>query len=64
MGSEDPNSMLAIRDGYGSEPALRAGQVRLSEGLAARSVSGFPSPAFDIAAGLQAIAGLLCWLLL
>lgn len=52
-GLEDPNSMLAVSDGYAYEPALRAGQVRLSEGLEVRSVTGWPSPAFDLASGVQ-----------
>ncbi len=59
VGVEDPNSMLAVRDGYGYEPALRAGQVRVCEGLVARSVTGWPSPSFDLAAGLQLAAGIL-----
>ncbi|MBL8266537.1 glycine cleavage T C-terminal barrel domain-containing protein, partial [Steroidobacter sp.] len=58
-GLEDPNSMLAVRDAYGYEPALRAGQVRLSEGLEARSVSGWPSPSFDLASGVQLMSSLL-----
>jgi sarcosine oxidase subunit alpha len=58
-GSEDPNSMLAVRDAYGYEPALRAGQVRLVEGLESRSVTGWPSPSFDLAAGLQLAAPIL-----
>jgi sarcosine oxidase, subunit alpha len=58
-GLEDPNSMLAVRDGYGYEPALRCGQVRVCEGLVARSVTGWPSPSFDLAAGVQLAAGLL-----
>jgi sarcosine oxidase, subunit alpha len=58
-GLEDPNSMLAVRDSYGYEPALRAGQVRLCEGLDARSVTGWPSASFDLAAGLQLFARVL-----
>ena len=58
-GVEDPNSMLSVRDGYGYEPALRAGQVRVCEGLIARSVTGWPSPSFDLVAGLQLAAGVL-----
>ena len=58
-GLEDPNSMLAVRDGYGYEPALRAGQVQVSEGLVARSVTGWPSPAFDLAAIAQLGASML-----
>lgn len=59
VGLEDPNSMLAVRDAYGYEPALRAGQVRLCEGLEARSVTGYPSPDFDLAAGVQLFARIL-----
>ena len=58
-GVEDPNSMLAVQDAYGYEPALRAGQVRLCDGLRAHSVTGWPSASFDFAAGLQLFSGLL-----
>lgn len=58
-GLEDPNSMLAVRDGHGYDPAIRAGQVLLAEGLDARSVTGWPSPDFDVAAGAQLLAGFL-----
>jgi len=58
-GLEDPNSMLAVQDAYGYEPALRAGQVRLCEGLQAHSVTGWPSATFDLAAGLQLFKGIL-----
>lgn len=51
--------MLAVRDGYGYEPALRAGQVRLSEGMETWSVRGWPSAVFDVASGAQLAAGLL-----
>ena len=47
-GIEDPNAMLEVTDGHGREPALRAGQVQLVEGLQARSVTGWPSPQFDL----------------
>jgi sarcosine oxidase subunit alpha len=52
-GLEDPYSMLAVRDAYGCEPALRAGQVRLAEGLDANTVTGWPSAEFDIGAVAQ-----------
>ncbi|WP_372803195.1 2Fe-2S iron-sulfur cluster-binding protein [Paracoccus seriniphilus] len=48
-GIEDPNAMLEVVDGHGREPALRAGQVQLVEGLQVRSVTGWPSPQFDLA---------------
>ncbi|MEP1424658.1 MAG: 2Fe-2S iron-sulfur cluster-binding protein [Yoonia sp.] len=56
-GVEDPNAMLAIRDGHGVEPGLRAGQVALVDGLAARSITGWPSAKFDVlAAGTKLAA--------
>lgn len=55
-GVEEPNAMLAIRDAHGAEPALRAGQVLLSEGLAARSVTGWPSARVDLLAPLTRLA--------
>lgn len=48
VGLEDPNSMLAVRDGYGYDPAIRAGQVRLVDGLDVRTVTGWPSSDFDL----------------
>lgn len=47
-GIEDPNAMLEVTDGHGREPALRAGQVQLVEGLQARSVTGWPSAQVDL----------------
>lgn len=47
-GIEDPNAMLEVVDAHGREPGLRAGQVLLVEGLQARSVTGWPSPQFDL----------------
>jgi sarcosine oxidase subunit alpha len=49
-GVEDPNAMLAVRDAYGDEPAIRAGQVPLSEGLDVRSITGWPSAERDLGA--------------
>ena len=59
VGLEDPNSMLAVRDAHGYDPAIRAGQVRLTAGLEARSVSGYPSVNFDVGAAVQIFSGLL-----
>ena len=53
-GFEDPNAMLAVRDGYGYDPAIRAGQIRLSAGMRAWNLTGWPSADFD----LGAVAGL------
>ena len=46
-GVEDPNAMFAITSKYGHDPAIRAGQVELANGLIVESVSGWPSPTFD-----------------
>jgi sarcosine oxidase subunit alpha len=58
-GLEDPNSMLAVKDDHGYDPAIRAGQVRLAEGLEASSVSGSPSLNFDVGAVAQLASGIL-----
>ena len=42
-----------MQDGYSYEPALRAGQVWLAQGMKARSVSGWPSVEFDLGAVTQ-----------
>ncbi len=59
VGLEDPSSMLAVRDAYGYEPAIRAGQMSLVEGLEARSVGGWPSLNFDVGAVAQLASGML-----
>jgi sarcosine oxidase subunit alpha len=58
-GLEDPSSMLAVRDAHSYEPAIRAGQVSLVEGLEARSVGGWPCLNFDVGAVAQLASGLL-----
>lgn len=58
-GHEDPNAMLAVRDAYGFDPAIRAGQVRLADGMDVRSTRGWPTARFDLGAGAQLAAGLL-----
>jgi sarcosine oxidase subunit alpha len=59
VGVEDPNSMLAVKDAYGYDPAIRAGQVQLVEGLDVRTVTGWPSAQFDVGAALQLISPIL-----
>jgi len=49
-GVEDPNSMLAVSSTHGHDPAIRAGQVQLAQGLVVESVTGWPSPDFDLVA--------------
>jgi sarcosine oxidase subunit alpha len=58
-GLEDPSAMLAVRDAHGYDPAIRAGQIRLVEGLEARSVSGSPWLTFDVGATAQLVSGIL-----
>ena len=55
---EDPNAMLAVQDGHGFDLAIRAGQVRIAEGLIVRTVTGWPGPGFDIGA-VRRVAGRL-----
>ena len=59
VGAEDPNSAVAVQDGYSYEPALRAGQVWLAQGMKARSVSGWPSVEFDLGAVTQLFSRVL-----
>ncbi len=49
-GLEDPSGMLAVRDAYGYEAAVRATQVQLAEGMEVRTSTGWPSAAFDVGA--------------
>lgn len=49
-GFEDPNAMVEVQDGYGFDPGVRAGQVRLAEGMRVQSISGWPSLGFDVGA--------------
>lgn len=58
-GVEDPGAMLAVRDAYGYDPALRAGEVRLVEGLEASTLSGWPSAQFDVGAIAQLASPML-----
>lgn len=58
-GLEEPNAMLAVRDGFGYDPAVRAGQVQLAQGMEVRSLTGWPALGFDLGAVAQAAGGLL-----
>lgn len=58
-GLEDPNAIVSVRDGYGYDPALRAGTVVLAEGLETRTVGGWPSQRFDTGALASLAAPLL-----
>jgi sarcosine oxidase subunit alpha len=55
-GAEEPNAILQLGSGDGYElPNQRATQVELYDGLAARTVNGWPSPTVDL-------LGVLGWL--
>ena len=47
-GAEEPNALVQLGEGAGTEPNLRATQVELFEGLSAKSVNCWPSVGFDI----------------
>ncbi len=49
-GAEEPNAILQIGSGASTLPNQRATQVELYDGLTARTVKGWPSVRFDIAA--------------
>lgn len=56
---EDPTSMLAVRDAHGGDPAVRAGEVQLVNGLEATTLRGWPSEHFDVGSVAQLAAPLL-----
>ncbi len=59
-GSEEPNALVEVDRGGGARtPNLRATQVELYDGLAARSQNRFPSLAFDVQAVNDLAAPLL-----
>ncbi len=49
IGSEEPNALMQIGDGGGSEPNIRATQIDLFDGLVARSQNNWPSLRRDVA---------------
>jgi len=51
-GAEEPNALVQLEEGPYTVPNLKATQVELYDGLAARSTSGWPSLGFDIKAML------------
>lgn len=55
-GREDPSAMLAVRDEYGFDAAVRAAEVHLVEGMDVRTSRGFPSAAFDLGVLIQPFA--------
>jgi sarcosine oxidase subunit alpha len=57
--SEEPNAIVDIGAGAELLPNLKATQVELVEGLAARSVNCWPNARFDVFAPLQALSRLM-----
>ena len=51
-GVEEPNALVQVGAGARTLPDLKATEVELFDGLEARSVNVFPSPGFDLGAGL------------
>jgi len=58
-GAEEPNAMVQLGEGADALPALPATQIELFEGLVASSVTGWPSPRFDLAGAVGAFGRLL-----
>lgn len=52
LGAEEPNVILQIGEGATTLPNQRATQVKLYDGLVAKTVNGFPSVEHDLYAGL------------
>ena len=58
-GAEEPNALVQVGEDPRSDPNLRATQIELIEGLAARSQNCWPSVDFDIGAVNDRLARLL-----
>ena len=58
-GAEEPNALVQVGTGNAAQPNLKATEVELVDGLEARSVNCWPSPAFDLLAVNQLAAPLL-----
>jgi sarcosine oxidase, subunit alpha len=57
-GCEEPNAIVELGEGAQRVPNLKATQIALCEGLAARSVNCWPSARFDIFAALDRLSRL------
>ncbi|AXB78819.1 2Fe-2S iron-sulfur cluster-binding protein [Novosphingobium sp. P6W] len=58
-GYDEPNALVQVGKGEGSQPNLKATEVELVDGLEAASVNCWPSPAFDLRSVNQMAAPLL-----
>ena len=57
-GAEEPNGLLELHSGAHIVPSARAPLIELTEGLQARSQSGWPSVSFDVGRVMDLIAPL------
>ncbi len=55
-GVEEPNALMAVGEGPGTEVNLRATEIELTQGLAARAVNCWPNARFDVGAVNNLIA--------
>ena len=58
-GAEEPNAIMRIGEGAAAQPSLPATQVRLRDGLVARSTRGWPDVRFDAGAANGALGRML-----
>jgi sarcosine oxidase subunit alpha len=58
-GAEEPNALVQLEAGASTQPNLRATQVELYDGLAARSLNAWPSLRWDFASATGLLSPLL-----
>ncbi|MBS9778204.1 MAG: (2Fe-2S)-binding protein, partial [Gammaproteobacteria bacterium] len=59
LGAEEPNALLQVGEGATTIPNQRATQVKLYDGLVAKTVAGFPCVNYDLYAGLGLFSKML-----
>lgn len=58
-GADEPNALVTLGEGARAEPNLRATEVEIEPGMAARSQNRWPSLAFDLGAAAGIVSPLL-----
>ena len=58
-GADEPNALVTVGEGARAEPNLRATELEIEPGMAARSQNRWPSLAFDLGAAAGAASALL-----
>ncbi len=58
-GAEEPNALVTVGEGAHAEPNLKATEVEIEPGMAARSQNRWPSLAFDLGAAAGLVSALL-----